>query len=219
MKKFKKILAAVSAAVLCTMPMANSFSTCATFNDYKTTYRVYADLKPASGMQRCTIDMNVLKYTMKPGDFVLGNVNASLFETGSSGGLYGTLMRYTKVFTAEGDVTNGGTLFRMNYYTKLDSQSFYDNMSILVSCTNSAGNSIDPIPVDITVVMVGDADQNGVVDFNDSIMINNYLMGKATLTDNAIRSADVNNDGFITLEDSNMILSYLSGQIEHFCNI
>lgn len=219
MKKFKKILAAVSAAALCAMPIVNSFPTCAAFNDYTTTYRVYADLKPASGMQRCSINMNVLKYTMKPGDFVLGNVNASLFESGSSGGLYGTLMNYTKVFTAEGDVTDGGNLFKMNYYTQLDSETFYNNMSISVMCENSAGNSIDPVPIDITVIMVGDADQNGIVDLKDVMMINNHVMGKVVLTGNAIRSADVNNDGFVTLEDANIILSYVNGEIEHFCNI
>lgn len=218
MKTIKKILSAVSAAVLCAVPLVNGFSASAAFNDYQTTYRVYAELEPASGVKSCSVNMNVLKYTMQPGDFVLGNVNATLFETGCSGELYGTLMNYTKVFTAEGDMINGGTLFRMNYYTELDSDSFYKNMSISVSCTNSAGNKIEPLPVNTTVVMVGDADQNGVVDLNDSILINNHLMGKNVLTDNALRSADVNNDGIITLEDSNMILSYLSGQIKNFCN-
>ena len=218
MKKIKKILSAVSAAVLCAVPLVNGFSASAAFNDYQTTYRVYAELEPASGVKSCSVNMNVLKYTMHPGDFVLGNVNATLFETGCPGGLYGTLMNHTKVFTAEGDMINSGTLFRMNYYTELDSDSFYNNMSISVSCTNSAGNKIDPPPVNTTVVMVGDADQNEVVDLNDSILINNHLMGKNVLTDNALRSADVNNDGIITLEDSNMILSYLSGQIKNFCN-
>lgn len=218
MKTIKKILSAVLTAAFFTVPVVNSFSSSAAFNDYQTTYRVYAELKPVSGVKSCSVNMNVLKYTMKPGDFVLGNVNATLFETGCSGGLYGTLMNYTKVFTAEGDMINGGTLFRMNYYTELDSASFYENMSISVSCTNSAGNKIEPLPVNTTVVMVGDADQNGIVDLNDSILINNHLMGKNVLTDNALRSADVNNDGVITLEDSNMILSYLSGQIKNFCN-
>lgn len=218
MKKLKKILSAVLTAAFFTVPVVNSFSSNAAFNDYQTTYRVYAELEPASGVKSCSVNMNVFKYTMKPGDFVLGNVNATLFETGCSGGLYGTLMNYTKVFTAEGDMINGGTLFRMNYYTELDSDSFYENMSISVLCTNSAGNRIEPPPVDITVVMVGDTDQNGIVDLNDSILINNHLMGKNVLTDNALRSADVNNDGIITLEDSNMILSYLNGQIKNFCN-
>lgn len=104
----------------------------------------------------------------------------------------------------------------MNYYIELDSTTFYDNMSVSVSCTNSACNSVEPLLVDIRVIMVGDADKNGKVDIGDVIYISKFIANPNDFSNFDKRTADVNEDGVITEEDDNLVMSYLVGLVEHF---
>ncbi len=66
--------------------------------------------------------------------------------------------------------------------------------------------------------MLGDANQDGVVDDNDVSAINKYLMSstKFPLSEDGLLAADVNMDGKIDSKDSMSISNYNLGVFNHF---
>ena len=57
----------------------------------------------------------------------------------------------------------------------------------------------------------GDVTGNGVVDLEDAILMQQYIVGSVTLTQHQVDVGDVNDDGDITLEDVIMISQYIVG--------
>lgn len=66
------------------------------------------------------------------------------------------------------------------------------------------------------IVKYGDADSNGVVDFDDIKLIKNYIDGKAELSDFQICCADVDNDFLITTNDEELIKNYIMNKIPYY---
>ena len=57
----------------------------------------------------------------------------------------------------------------------------------------------------------GDVTGNGVVDLEDAILMQQYIVGSVTLTQHQVDVGDANDDGDITLEDVIMISQYIVG--------
>ena len=52
---------------------------------------------------------------------------------------------------------------------------------------------------------------DGVIDIADSVVINRYIVGLITLTDPALKAADVNDDGVVDIADAVKINRYIVG--------
>ena len=57
----------------------------------------------------------------------------------------------------------------------------------------------------VFVTLLGDADNNGLVDMRDVTTLNAYIMNCGDITEQGMVNADVNGDGFITAYDSTLI--------------
>lgn len=60
--------------------------------------------------------------------------------------------------------------------------------------------------------ILGDTDGDGIVDINDSTLIQKYLAGKVTLTDVQIKKANVDNSSELDINDVTYIQKYLAGK-------
>lgn len=58
---------------------------------------------------------------------------------------------------------------------------------------------------------LGDINDDGIVDFNDVVLVQGYIDNVRTFTDDQIKRADVNKDGQITQEDADLINRYSVG--------
>ncbi len=220
MKKLKKIVAAIAAATMALASLTTvSFSVSAANYD---TYRVYVDLDPASGMQQSYIVITHRRGIVSLDREVKGNVAGNIRNYGGAGDTWANAVHY---FDATADVTDGGTLYRQNFCTNRDIDvgnfnSIEDLKEILyVSANetkNSSGNVIDPNPVTVSAVLVGDVNNDNVVNWQDVTVLNNHLSGTNVLTGNALRAADTNNDGYVNNADLSMLINYASGSIQNF---
>ena len=210
--KIKKILttfiaAAVSAVSLCTMFTVNAATT-----QYNT-YRLYAELVPASDMKTLYLYTTYLRRGIYKDDFVLGNIPGDYHLTGSANDNY---LTNVDVFEANADLVIGGTLFRWEVYTSLDDNP--ENILHYKGCDviNSSNKKISSDFIKVYIVRVGDINQDGVVNWDDVSSINNHLSGQTVLTGNPLRSADTNNDGVVNYSDLSILINYVNGSLSHF---
>lgn len=217
MKKSKKLVAAIATATMAVTTMGSMpffASASEYYKDHYDTYRVYVDLKPASGMQQSYVVINYRRYWFKTDLAVQGNVPGNIRSYGSAGD---TWINGVKYFDATADVTDGGTLYRWNFCTDYNTTNFWDIAEISINETkNSAGNIITPNPVDVSVVLVGDLNNDNVVNWEDVSIMNKYLNGSTLLTNDALRSADTDNNGYVDRNDLSILINYADGTIANF---
>lgn len=216
MKK-TKLMAAIAATTMAVASMAaTSVSVSASdfYKDHYDTYRVYVDLKPASGMQQSYVIIGYKRYWFKTDSVVQGNVSGNIRNYGSAGDFWITGVHF---FDATSDLTDGGTLYRINFCTDYNTTNFWDIAEVSTNQTkNAAGNLIEPNPVTISSVLVGDLNKDTIVDWQDVTLLSNHLSGSKVLTGDPLRSADTNNDGYVTYADLNLLIDYTSGTIKNF---
>ena len=221
MKKFRKMVAAIAATTIALASLTTvSFSASAATKSSYDTYRVYVDLEPASGMQHSYVVIYTTRQTFQTDSIVKGNVAGDLRIYGSAGDKWIANVRY---FDTTADVTDGGTLYRQNFCTNRDVGNFNkieDLQDILYvgfnETKNSSGNVISPNPVTVSAVLVGDVNNDNVVNWQDVTVLNNHLSGTNVLTGNALRAADTNNDGYVNNADLSILINYASGSIQNF---
>lgn len=223
MKKTKLVAAIAAAAMAVTSMAATSISASAySYNDYYDTYRIYAELAPASGLYACNVTMSYPRSTysyVKLGNSTIGNLEGTYSVAGTANDSWVT---HVDIFRTKenGDVTNGGTLYKWDFYTKIAATSaweiFCSPNTPGITVWDSNNNVISNSCISIYAVKVGDVNQDGVVDWSDVSVLNNQNIGSVHLSNNALRAADTNNDGYVTTADLNTLISYLSGNIEHF---
>lgn len=212
-RKMKKMVAAVSAALMCTVPMMNHISASADEAVQYHTYRLYAELEPASSLKTLYLYTTHLRYGVTRDDIAMGDIPGDYHLTGSANDKY---LTNVDVFNATGDLVNGGTLFRWEAYTKIDDQP--ENILHYVGCDaiNSSNQKISSDFIKVYTIKVGDINQDGAVNWSDVSAINNHLSGKSVLTGNPLRSADTNNDGVVNYTDLSLLIDYVNGDLDHF---
>lgn len=206
MKKLKKILSAITAAVLCAAPMANGAVVNAA--EEQNTYRVYVDVKENSGVRKCTVASLYVAENMRFKEVQIGDLGGEVSsETAAN--------QYVECYyTASGSLARSGTLFTMKYISKNTYEENERNFDI--SLRDSNGLKLSSDLVSHTAVLVGDANGDGVVMLNDAVFIKQFIGNPTNYPLPNIRAADVNGDGVITDEDATMIQQYCIHLIKHF---
>lgn len=214
MKKIKKILSVVSASVLCALPTANA--TVANATETLNTYRMYVDVKENSGISSCTVATRYVD-NMTFIEEQIGNLGGKVSSArlGGRGIGDGTKNQYVECYyKASGNLALSGTLFTMKY---ISNNTYKENESMFeVYLENSAGTKLSDDLVSCTAVLVGDANNNGIVDISDAVLIKQFLANPSEYPLGNVRAADANNDGVITDEDATLIQQYLANLIKHF---
>lgn len=208
MKKItRKIMAAMSAAVMCTVPMMNSASASAA-SAKKNTYKLYFDLPSNSGIRMAdfVIDYNNMAFENP----VIGNLGG-MIDIG-----YGTIPdnydEFCVVYDPKTILTNPGTMFTVKFIA----DDKFDNCTVGIY-TNAYDRSFSIMknnPIDVDIVLMGDVNHDGIVNIQDTVLINRYDNG--TLDSIDFRAADVNEDGKVNSDDSQMILNYIVSKITNF---
>lgn len=70
--------------------------------------------------------------------------------------------------------------------------------------------------IDINEYLLGDVNNDGVINSSDYVLIKNYVEGKTTFNDKQKKAADVNKDGVINSDDVALVQKFIMGQITSF---
>ena len=216
MKKFKKILSAVSAGVLCALPMINGVAANAVRPGQYDTYMVFCDVEANSGVQYC--NMTVVHNGEDQAQAMHGNLGNGDINTHITKRVDGKIS-YATMYEANGALAAKGTVFKVKVVTEPKEPG--EEIPIEVN---------DPSAFDVNyvflgkgvatqdIVMLGDVNDDECVDIIDAILIKQYLANstKYPLEEKAFRAADVNYDGVVNDEDALLIQYYEAGTIKHF---
>lgn len=214
LRKFKKFMAAISAVALCVVPITNSLSVNAA-TTYENTYRIYFDVSTNSALARYDFRMSYDR-NMSAGYFEIGNLGG---EISSGGGGSQTGRHCGANYTNDGAIYESGTIFSFKIYSN---GTFEENCNEEEDITETAfyinGSEMVNNPVTRDVVLVGDANDNGMVEVADAVLVQQYLVSPSTANFSAhnARAADANGDGVITMADAIMIQEYVAQIIPNF---
>lgn len=211
MKKItRKIIAAMSAAVLSAVPMINSFSASAV-----TKYKTYV-------IFNATNNPNIAYF-----DFKLNyGTNVTAEESKATPlcekGYFSSSDNGQRIL----DTYNGpaigarGNLCETKFIVPMDTESIYDVVSLSnVVVRNASGVTLAPTSIYMEEVLLGDVDMNGVVDDNDASLIMKALSNpdKYKLNAKQLDAADVHQRGDgVTTSDALEIQKYVRGMITNF---
>ena len=212
MKKItRKIVAAMSAAVLSAVPMINSFSANAAVTKYKT-YVLYS---VANNPNIAYFDFK-LNYTT--------SITAEESESTSlcKNGYFRSSDNGQRVLNTYNGPTIGatGNLCSTKFIVPMDTESIYDVVSRSnVTIRNANGVTLAPTSIYMEEVLLGDVDLNGVVNDNDAELIMKAIANPDDypLSKKQVDAADVyDRGGGLTGMDALTIQEYVQGQINHF---
>ena len=121
-------------------------------------------------------------------------------------------------------ISTNGIIATTDFYTPMSVSSIFNEISYNATIRNSNNNNIDPNSITMTSVLMGDVNQDGVVDTTDVSVLDKYLLSniqfplseKAILAANVINDYDNDGNPKIQLKDALAITKYCNGVIEHF---
>ena len=210
MKKFKKILSAVSAAVLCSIPMVNGVAANAVRARQYDTYMVFCDVPANSGVMYC--DFILYHSAEDQAESMLGNISGGSLDTYSLKRVDGTVSYYTQ-YKAKGALSSSGTIFQVKVVTDsekpdIDTPSAFNTKHIFM------GDDI----VTTDLVLIGDVNGDTYVNISDAVLIKQHLANPKDypLKEEQFRAADVNYDGVVNDADALLIQQYEVRTISHF---
>lgn len=216
MKNFKKIIAAVSAGVLCVLPMMNGIAANAASNEeYKNTFVMYHDVQNSK-----------VAYF----DFTIGydpclkaepSMKTDLCGTNSFNSIHYDISRQIKTTYSGKAFGKTGTAATTKFLGALSVSSdyIYDLISYdKVTVKNASGGSMAKTALSYEIYLLGDANQDDLVTIADATIILQYLTNpiEYALSPEGKRAADVNLDGVVDEDDALLIQQYEAGLIKHF---
>ena len=95
--------------------------------------------------------------------------------------------------------------------------SIFNEISYNATIRNSNNNNIDPNSITMTSVLMGDVNQDGVVNAEDISALNKYLLSPISfpLSEKGLLAANVKYDSIINIEDVNKITDYIMGVVDY----
>lgn len=203
---FKKTLAAVSAAVLCAVPMTASFADAAA--PQKDTYRVFFDQ-----------NRNLTKNSIT---FELG-AHTKLAEL--KGINFNSAKGYAVALGGTGAPGYAKGVVKYTYYPRM-LNNYNDKFILSATYTCKKGTGIEGIdakcepslPLRETVLLIGDVNFDNEIDISDAILASRLGQSNPRVKsdNNQLRAADVDNDSYITSNDSDLICQYIARTITDF---
>lgn len=217
MRKIKTILSVLSATMLCAASFAGITSNAAGAEAQKLkTYALYCDVESSSGVMWAdvtfrynSIDMDDME--VKAGAFG-GDVTHSTLERTDDTTIY------SASFRAGGAIMAPGILFSSKFWTTdtINTKLVEDTIRKSAFDTNRKfiGNNI----VNASFVLIGDANNDKVVDMADETAVIQHLGNpdKYGLSKERYYAADVNFDGVVNNTDLKLIRDYNNGVINWF---
>ena len=215
MKKFKRVLAAITTVAVSAVSFCSMFTASADTTQLKT-FRIFHEVTANS-------DIAFFDYTINYSSIVTAtpSIKTILLDNG-----YFTSSNNGKVQTTYmgSPIITNGIIATTDFYTPMSVSSIFNEISYNATIRNSNNNNIDPNSITMTSVLMGDVNQDGVVDTTDVSVLDKYLLSniqfplseKAILAANVINDYDNDGNPKIQLKDALAITKYCNGVIEHF---
>lgn len=209
MKTIKRILSVISAATVCAVPLLSTSVVNAASSDQYDTYAIYCDVPANSGVMWANLEF---EYTdMYEISSHVESFGGDVYDL-SGGARPNGERSFAASFRANGALVAPGTLFT----TKLIAENGFTVNNIRTTSFDADRNLITNNPVTFDVVLVGDANNNGVVTMADATAIYQYVGNPSNYGISNLRAADVNFDGTVDSEDAQLIQMYDAGMIYNF---
>lgn len=216
MRKIKTILSVLSATMLCAASFAGITSNAAGAETQKlNTYALYCDVELGSGVMWADVYFNYNNIDMDDMEV----------ETGAFGGdvTHSTLERtddtiYSASFRAGGAIMARGVLFKSKFWTTDIINMTLVEGTIRKSAFDSNRKFMGNDIVQASFVLMGDANEDEVVDLADETAVIQHLGNpeKYELSKEGYYAADVNFDGVVNNTDLKLIRDYNNGVINWF---
>ena len=215
MKKFKRVLAAITTVTVSAVSFCSIFTASADTTQLKT-FRIFHKITANS-------DIAFFDYAINYGSIITAtpSIKTNLLDNG-----YFTSSNNGKVQTTYmgSPISTNGIIATTDFYTPMSVTSIFNEISYNATIRNSNNNNIDPNSITMTSVLMGDVNQDGVVNAEDISALNKYLLSPISfpLSEKGLLAANVkfdfDNDGnpIINSIDSALIINYCNGIIEHF---
>ncbi len=215
MKKFKRVLAAITTVTVSAVSFCSMFTASADTTQLKT-FRIFHEVTTNS-------DIAFFDYTINYSSIVTATpsiktilLDDGYFTSSNNGKVQATYMG--------SPISTNGIIATTDFYTPMSVTSIFNEISYNATIRNSNNNNIDPNSITMTSVLMGDVNQDGVVDTTDVRELNKYLMSniefplseKAILAANVINDYDNDGNPKIEMKDALAITMYCNGVIEHF---
>ena len=215
MKKFKRVLAAITTVAVSAVSFCSIFTASADTTQLKT-FRIFHKITANS-------DIAFFDYTINYSSIVTATpsiktilLDDGYFTSSNNGKVQATYMG--------SPISTNGIIATTDFYTPMSVSSIFNEISYNATIRNSNNNNIDPNSITMTSVLMGDVNQDGVVDTTDVRELNKYLMSdtqfplseKAILAANVINDYDNDGNPKIESKDAFAITKYCNGVIEHF---
>ncbi len=213
MKKFRKALSAVSAALLCAVPIVNGTVVNAAENEnkYYATYVLYHDVQNAN--------IAYFDFSISYDSSVIAepSMKTALCGTNSFNSIHYTTSHKIQTTYSGNAFGKTGTAATTKLLAPLYSSNIYDLISYSNPVIKNAGGSnMSPTSITLDAVLLGDVDGSGYVNVADLSYIAKHFVDPSSYPLKDYRTADVNLDGMITEEDKDILLKYVSESIGHF---
>lgn len=209
-KVFKKMSAAIVSGLMCTVPALKINSAIAEETEKKNTYIVCNTAQ----------DSNIAYFDF---EFIFSSkvtAEKSIATTLCNSGYFRSNVVGNRIqSTYNGDaIGSKGILTTTKFIAPIDTKSIFDEIEYCAVIRNENNISLSPTAITVKSILLGDANQDGVVDDNDVSAINKYLISstKFPLSEDGMLAADVNMDGTIDSKDSMSISNYNLGVFNHF---
>lgn len=206
MKKFKKVLAVLTTAVVSAISLCSLFTASADTTQLKT-FRIFHNANASS-------NITYFDYTINYNSSVTANpsLKTSLLDNGYFTSSNNGKVQATYLGSA---ISQSGTVSTTDFYTPMNVTSIFGEITYNATIRNSNNVTIDPNSITMNAVLMGDVNQDGVVNIDDVEVLNTYLLDHvgSSMSANGLLAADVSYDGQITSDDSLKIMNYVAGII------
>ena len=211
MRKFKKTLSAIAAAVMCAVPMINGITAEAAETEQYQTFRLYHEVNnPSVAYFDFSINYNS-NIKAEP------SMKTNLCEKGNFNSINYNLSHKIQTNYNGAAIGQTGTAATTKLLAPMSITSIFDEISYTMPVAkNASGATLNPFSVTHDYVLVGDANGDGIIRLNDAIWIMQFVGNPSEYGDLDKRAADVNYDGVITDEDATLVQQYLLHLIDHF---
>ena len=211
MRKFKKTLSAIAAAVMCAVPMMNGFTAGAAETEQYQTFRLYHEVNnPSVAYFDFSINYNS-NIKAEP------SMKTNLCEKGNFNSINYNLSHKIQTNYNGAAIGQTGTAATTKLLAPMSITSIFDEISYTMPVAkNASGATLNPFSVTHDYVLVGDSNNDGEINLADAIYIQQFLANPNKYSGLDERAADVNYDGVITEEDATLVQKYTLYLINHF---
>ncbi|MBQ8181844.1 MAG: dockerin type I repeat-containing protein [Ruminococcus sp.] len=210
----KKLFAAFTSAILCTVPMLSMITANAAETEQSKTYVVYHIAQNSS--------IAYFDFSINYDSDVIANESTatSLLDGGYFRSTNNETSRKVQN-TYNGDAIGGtGVLTSTKLYAPMTTTSIFDKITYTNPVIRNASNiTLSPTSITMEAILLGDANQDGVVDSKDADAISAYIANPSAspLSAAGLDAADVQARGNgLNANDVLMIQQYIGGYINNF---